>query len=104
MNRIAQLQAFLEVEPQDPFLHYSLALEYEKTDEAQAWAQYTHLLGMHPDYLPTYYHAAKLLVLFGRIEEARQLYGRGIALSRQQGDRKATQELERALQALEEDE
>lgn len=94
--RIEQLRSFLRDTPDDPFLHYALALEYvdEKPDEAMRL--FSKLLEHHPGYLATYYHAAALYADLGKRERAAAIYEKGIALAREQNQALALRELQNA--------
>lgn len=99
-ERIQQLIRFVQEEPGDPFNLYALAVEYMTEQPAQARPYFDDLLTNHPDYLPTYYHAAALYANLGEREKANALYNKGIDLARTTGKQKTLQELQRAKQAL----
>ncbi len=98
MTRIEQLTRFIAEDPTDPFPRYALALEYLKTDPALAKNQFEHLLAAFPDYLPTYYPAAHLMIELDLSAEAEKLFQQGIDKARQQQERKAENELKQALE------
>ena len=99
--RIQQLLAFMQEEPTDPFNVYALALEYLTDAPGESLRYFGELLTNHPDYLPTYYHAAQLCADLGDETRATMLYERGITLAGQQRNTKAERELRSALQTLE---
>jgi tetratricopeptide (TPR) repeat protein len=99
-NRIAQLTRFHEEDPNDPFILYGLALEYQKTDVKKSEDIFDKLLAAFPEYLPSYYHAAKQKVVLGKHELAIQIFQRGIALAQKQHDTTTTRELQSALNEL----
>lgn len=78
MNRLNQLLEFLEKEPQDTFLLYAIATEYQKTDTHKAIEYYEILLQNHSNYIPTYYHAAQLYADLGNYQKANHIYLKGI--------------------------
>lgn len=79
MSRIPELESLLEARPDDPFVIYALAAEYEKhAGTMQALLMYEHLVSNHPDYIGTYYHYAKLLHSIGNKPEALKLLEKGI--------------------------
>ncbi len=93
-TRIARIQEMLVDQPDDPFLTFALAKEWEKQGEAgQALTLYLRLREKHSDYVGTYYHLGKLYEALGRAEEALPCYGEGMEVARSQGDRHALQEL-----------
>lgn len=95
-ERITQLLKFLEAEPNDPFLLYALATEYVKHQPDKALAFFEKLLNEHPDYVPTYYHAAALYNELGLQDKAGRSYRAGIEKAREAGDSHALRELQSA--------
>ena len=95
-DRIRQLKKFLEDEPQDPFLLYALATEYSKTDKQEALRYYQKLLEEHPDYVPTYYHAAALFAELEETKKAEATYRKGLEKAQKAGDAHALRELQTA--------
>ena len=69
-DRIKQLEKFYEEDPRDPFNSYALALEYLHSDPSRSRSLFETLLQNHKDYLPTYYHAARLYQDLGEKEKA----------------------------------
>jgi tetratricopeptide (TPR) repeat protein len=93
-TRKQQLQEMLADEPNDPFLRYGLAMEFvSEGDDGEAVRCFQELLAAAPDYVPAYLQAGQGLVRLGRLEEARALYGRGIAAARERGDQHAADEM-----------
>lgn len=97
-TRLEQLLQFLKEEPNDAFLRYAVATEYAKTDVQQALVYYEDLLQNHPDYVPTYYHAANLYVALNARDKAEQTFKTGIQKARLQEDHLALRELQNAYQ------
>jgi Tfp pilus assembly protein PilF len=95
-DRISQLLKFSEEDPSDPFNYYALALEYQNQDNPLATKYYDILLSKHPDYLPTYYHAAAYFAAMDLPRKAGQIYQKGIKLATLQGNKHAKKELENA--------
>lgn len=96
MTRIEQLKQFILDDPGDPFPRYALALEYLKMESSLARRQFEELLQHFPDYLPTYYPAAHLLIELGDAAGAASLFHRGIDIARSQANRKTEMELRQA--------
>lgn len=94
--RLEQLLQFLKDEPDDPFLLYAIATEYAKTDLSKAVFYYEKLLTGHPDYVATYYHAAKLYADLGEREKAEQTFITGIEKAKAQQESLALRELQNA--------
>ena len=79
MSRISTLEALLDERPDDPFVIYALATEYQQAGQTmQALLMYEHLIQNHPDYIATYYHYAKTLYEGGNRTEAIKLLEKGI--------------------------
>jgi tetratricopeptide (TPR) repeat protein len=97
---IEQLENFAREEPNDPFNHYALALEYLKVDVHKAQTLFEQLIGQHQHYVPTYYHLGQLLAGQGKTEQAIQIFERGIVAARNAGDQKALREMEGARLAI----
>ncbi|KEO73855.1 hypothetical protein [Anditalea andensis] len=96
LNRIDQLLKFAEEEPNNPFNLYALALEYQNIDQGKADFYYDKLLKEHESYIPTYFHAAAFFVNQRSLVRAKQIYEKGILLSRQQNQHHALKELQNA--------
>ena len=102
MSKIDKLTSFLEDSPEDPFLHFALAKEYEKLDDVpNALARYEHLMRAHPDYLGTYYHAGKLYEFQDLYEKAIHTYEKGIEIAQKANDAHSASELQGAKMSLE---
>jgi len=101
VTRLEQLLHFLHEEPQDPFNIYVVALEYQKTDNLKALEFFELLLKDHTEYLPTYYHAGKLLVELEKIERAKEVFRKGIDIAQFRNDEKAFRELRNAYAEIE---
>jgi len=98
LNRIDQLLKFVEEEPDNPFNLYALALEYQNFDSNKAAYYYDQLLKEHESYIPTYYHAAAFYTEQRSLERAKQIFEKGIALSKEQNKAHALKELQNAYQ------
>jgi tetratricopeptide (TPR) repeat protein len=100
ISRLEQLLQFHQEDPSDPFILYGLALEYLKSDESKGEEYFDKLLRSFPEYLPTYYHAAKLKATVGKWDEAITTYEKGIQLAIAQKDKATQRELKSALDEL----
>ena len=98
--RIELLQKYIKDEPNEPFNHYALANEYMAFNTEMALNLFLEILKKFPDYLPTYYQAAKLLAETEAEEDALKVYEEGIALAKIQGNHKTLNELNTAYQNL----
>ncbi len=92
MDRLHQLEEFLKEDPEDPFNSYALALEYLKSDVGKARDLFFLLIETHPNYLPTYYPLAQLLIEQQDVKTD-TIFKKGIEMARQLNDAKALKEL-----------
>lgn len=100
-SRKDQIEALLREDPHDPFLRYALAMEYASVgDHATAVDHFTLLVQEHPDYVPGYMQFGQTLTRLNRLEEARQVFERGIAAALRTGDAHAAEEMQAMLDAL----
>lgn len=72
-------------------------------DHLLAWQTLTSLIADHPDYVAAYAPAAAALCALGRKDEARAVYGRGIAAAERRKDEHARAHLETMLATLDAD-
>jgi tetratricopeptide (TPR) repeat protein len=101
MDRIAQLQSFLEKRPDDPFPRYALALEHRSQGNLPlAASALEELVRRVPGYVPAYLMLGQLLQELDRLPDARAALGKGQDQARAAGDSHALSELTSALEAL----
>ncbi|MHB1922882.1 MAG: hypothetical protein ACYCOO_11675 [Chitinophagaceae bacterium] len=92
----------LKTTPDDSFLTYALALEYLKlAKEKEAQILLERLAESDPGYLGTYYQLGKILEKRGELEEAKNIYLRGMGIARAGGELHTLQELQSAMEELE---
>lgn len=102
MNRIEKLQEYLLASPQDSFLQHALALEFIKIDrDADAKILFLEILQQYPGYVGSYYHLGKLLERMEDTVQAIQVYTNGMNEAKKAGDKHAYNELQGALEELE---
>jgi tetratricopeptide (TPR) repeat protein len=102
-SRIDALKEMLRKEPHDAFLNYALAIELEKENKVpEAIVIIEQVLQRDEQYLGGYYKLGKLHEAAGEKEKAIAVYQKGIAIARQQRNNKTLNELNEALQQLEE--
>lgn len=103
MSRIEKLLEFMKTSGQDSFLQHALALEYIKIgNDGEARKLFEDVLQREPGYIGSYYHLGKLLERGSDIEQAIMIYQRGMEEARKAGDRHSYNELQGALEDLEE--
>lgn len=92
--RLTQLLAMLKEMPNDSFLLFALAKEYEGMGEVeQALQRYRDLVAIDPNYVGTYYHLGKLLSRLEEFSAAFECYNAGMLVAKQQKDQHAYNEL-----------
>jgi tetratricopeptide (TPR) repeat protein len=102
MPTIAQLEKLLELDPDDPFVHYGLGQECAKVgDHDQAIACYTKTIELDPTYCYAYYFKGVSLNDLGRRDEAMKVIKDGISAAQESNDGHATSELSELLQSIE---
>lgn len=100
-NTILLLQSFLEKDPNDSFTRFALAMEHSKIGDLENSEQlYRDLVRRDPNYVGTYYHLGMLLSGANRVEEAREVFNRGLAVAQGVNDHHAASELRQALDEL----
>jgi tetratricopeptide (TPR) repeat protein len=101
MNRLEVLQSMVAQNPADAFSRYGLAMEYVNSGNLEAsLEQFRQLLEHNPNYAAGYFHGGQTLEKLGRLEEARELYAKGIAVTSSTGDAHTQSELQAALAAI----
>jgi Tfp pilus assembly protein PilF len=100
-SRIEILKSMVEQNPGNAFGSYGLAMEYVNTGDLEAAAQQFHALLEHnPTYAAGYFHGGQTLEKLGRTDDAKDLYRRGIEVTKTTGDGHTRSELEGALALL----
>lgn len=88
----------LAADPANSFARYGLAMEYIKNGNLDiAVGEFQALLERDPNYSAGYFHGGQTLEKLGRLDEAREFYRRGLAVTR---DPHARGELQAALDIL----
>ncbi len=99
--RLELLQEMAAQDPQNTFLRYGLAQEYANSGCLQeAIAEFGRLLEVNPDYEAAYFHGGRALENLERLEEARQMYQRGIEVCGRTGNQHTGSEMQAALDEL----
>jgi len=96
--RLDVLRQLLAQDPTNTFVRYGLAMEHVKSGHlAGAVQEFEALLMSDPNYSAAYYHGGQTLEKMGELDQARDMYRRGIAVTR---DPHALGELQAALDIL----
>ena len=97
-SRIDTLKQLLEKNPSSAFARYGLAMEYVNSGALEdAVNEFKAILAADPAYSAAYFHGGQTLEKLGRLEDARDFYRRGAAVTR---DPHAQSELQAALDIL----
>lgn len=100
-TRMEKIKAMLKDDPQDTFLRYSLAMEYNSHgQDAEALAAFADLTKDKSPHVPAFFQAAQLLARLQRYEESRTFLRDGIEQARAQGDTHAAGEMAEFLAQL----
>ncbi|KXK40039.1 MAG: tetratricopeptide repeat protein [Saprospiraceae bacterium] len=101
-DRLNTLLSMYNEDPEDSFVRFALAKEYEKLgDINKALQHYVELKSVDPDYVGLYYHLAKVYEEMEEYEKALQIYEEGIKVAARQKDFHAVSELNNAKVNLE---
>ena len=104
MSRLDQLIDLLKAQPNEPFLLFAIAKEYEKAgDNNDALNYYLQLEETTPQYVGTYYHLGKLYERLQQPETAFKTYKKGMEIAKQEGDMHAYSELSGAKLSIDDD-
>ena len=103
MGRIEKLKEYLQTNGKDSFLQHALALEYIKIDnDEEARKLFNEILLREPTYIGSYYHLGKLLERVADYDKAIRIYKRGMEEAKKAADQHSYNELQGALEDLEE--
>lgn len=100
-TRREKLQDMLQSSPDDPFLHYGLAMEDRTAGDLNAAADgLRKVLELDGDYVAAHFHLGQVLAEQGDATSARQILQDGIAVAARIGDGHAQGEMTEFLQSL----
>ncbi len=101
-DRLKQIQTLLDENPEDDFLTYALAKQFESQGNLQkALVTYLELKKRSPEYEGLYYHLGKLYEELDLPEKAMTVYNEGIEICKKKSDFHALSELNNAKINLE---
>lgn len=93
-NRLEQLMGFLQASPNEPFILFAIAKEYEGlADKENALKYYLQLEQNATEYVGTYYHLGKLYEQLGEDHKAFFTYKKGMEIAKAAGDTHSLSEL-----------
>ncbi|MEK6674401.1 MAG: tetratricopeptide repeat protein [Planctomycetota bacterium] len=91
----------LQKEPNDPFLHFALGMEWAKEGRTdQAVSCFDQSVSVDPLYLTAYMQKGQVLAGSGRGVEARNAFEAGIAAAIRAGDDHAREEMQAMIDGL----
>lgn len=95
------LDEFVAQDPNDSFSRYALALELEKENRTpEAITHLREVIARDPAYVAAYQHLGRLVAQSSSVEEAREVYLRGVSVAGAAGDQRARNEMQEALDML----
>ena len=101
MSRRAKLEAMLQADPTDSFIHYALAMDYLNAGEHEAArTRLVALAQSDPHYVPTYFQLGRVLQMLDELAECRDWLERGIQVAHTSGDAHAAGEMRGLLESL----
>lgn len=104
-TRLDTLLNYLNESPEDSFILFAIAKEYEKKEElTTALDYYQKLEHLHEEYVGTYYHLGKLWELLEEPQKAFETYKKGMQIAKKIGDKHSLSELAGAKLNLGDDE
>ena len=100
-TRIETLESFVAEDPSDSFSRYALALEFVKAGrDEDAALHFKEVLKRDSTYVAAYYQLGGLLAKSGHVDEARDVYRRGLDAATAAADQRTRSEIQEALDAL----
>ncbi len=100
-KRLESLLELLQKDSNDSFLIYGIALEYmAQKDYKKAEEFFKKLLKYDPKYVAGYMQYAQLKAEQNEIQQARELYQKGITAAIDAGDNRSAKEMEEFLDEL----
>lgn len=99
MHRKDIIKKLLLTTPEDPFLHYALALEMEKSGDLPSAVEIlSSLKQSQPTFLPLYFRLGTWLERLGKTKNAIEIWQEGLILAHKQADNKTYKEIAAAIE------
>lgn len=100
-KRIKTITEMLLDSPDDTFLRFALAKEYDAIGEVlKSIEQYKNVLELDKNYIGAYYHQAELLNRSGNTNEAIELAEQGVQIAQGLGSQKELAELIQLIESF----
>ena len=101
MSRREKLEVLLAKSPDDPFLHFGLAMELVKEGRFDdACAKFDRTISLDPHYTAAFHHKCNALISAARIDDARKTLQAGITAARAVGNDHALGEMQELLNSI----
>ncbi len=100
-SKIEQFEQLIEMEPNDPVLHFGLGMEYQRLGDFVAAAEeFRRTTELKPDYSAAYRELGKALEKLDQNQKASNTYRKGVEVAKQNGDLQTMKEIEVFLRRL----
>lgn len=97
-DRLKQLYSFLQEDPENSFLLFAVAKEYEKMEALdKALQYYIAIQKQDEDYIGVYYHLGGLYEILGDKDSAKSIYEKGLEIAKKTKDFHSASELNNQL-------
>lgn len=94
-TKLEQFKELVQLDPDDPLVHYVLGSEHLKLDEhAEAVAAFRRTIELKPDYSAAYRELGKALAKLNREKEAIEIYQQGRTIACEKGDLQTVKEID----------
>jgi Tfp pilus assembly protein PilF len=101
-ERLTSLFELYKKDPNDSFVVYGIALEYiSKGNYDEAEKYLSEIIAKDSDYLPAYMQLAQVKENLNKIEEAKDIYKKGIEIAKKNNELRTASEMEEFLNELE---
>jgi tetratricopeptide (TPR) repeat protein len=103
-SRLEQFKEFVEMDPTDSFSRYALGMEYMGISQFQeALEQFDEVIRIAPNESAAYFQASIASSNLDRKDGAREYLKRGISIAEKTNDKHARDEMQAALEKLDEE-
>jgi tetratricopeptide (TPR) repeat protein len=100
-SRKEKLEELLELDPNDSFVRYGLAMEHAGAgQDDEAVRHLRELIQRDADYVPAYLQAGRALIRLAEDDDAREILRAGITVATRTGDDHAAGEMTGFLESL----
>ena len=91
----------LAQDPKNMLALYGVAMEYKNRGDFPSAAKgFEDVIGVNPTYAAAYFHGGQTYEQLGQVNQAREIYEKGIAITARTGDWHTRAELQGALDML----